>query len=284
MITILIPTDFSKNAWNAIRYAMDFFKSEDCTFYFLNTYTPPFYRIDYGLGGLAYSTIPDMGVDVSLAGLEQTVMVLKKEFRNSRHRFETLSAFNTLTGEITAICQRMKVDLIVMGTQGATGAKEIFLGSNTVHVIRKAEVAVMAIPVHYTYREIRSVLFPTDYLTHYKKNELRIMVDIVKKHEAKLTVLHVKEEYDMTAVQQENRKFLAAQCKHLQTNFEEMKGNLMPDAIHSYILEHDPDLLALMNRKHSFFERLLMKQHIDSIGFHAQIPFLIMPETVELSK
>ena len=73
MKNILIPTDFSKNAWNAISYAMQFLENEKCKIYFLHTYTPAFYRLDYALGGTMFSAIPDVKVDVALAGLEKDI-------------------------------------------------------------------------------------------------------------------------------------------------------------------------------------------------------------------
>ena len=78
MKKILLPTDFSDSAWNAITYAMDFFKNEVCTFYLLHAYTPAFYRMDYILGGPMFSAIPDAEVDISLAGLEKTLLRYKK--------------------------------------------------------------------------------------------------------------------------------------------------------------------------------------------------------------
>ncbi|HAT67935.1 MAG TPA: universal stress protein, partial [Flavobacteriaceae bacterium] len=39
MRKVLIPTDFSRNAWDAIAYAVDLFKNEPCEFYILNVYS-----------------------------------------------------------------------------------------------------------------------------------------------------------------------------------------------------------------------------------------------------
>ena len=39
MINILVPTDFSKNAWNAIEYALEYFKDSSCNFYLLHVTT-----------------------------------------------------------------------------------------------------------------------------------------------------------------------------------------------------------------------------------------------------
>lgn len=277
----LLPTDFSDNAWNAIVYALDFFKNEECTFHILHTYTPTFYRADYMIGGPIYSAIPDMGVDVAQAGLEKTLVDIELKFKNTKHNFKTLSAFNMLTDEVREVVERENIDLVVMGTQGATGTKEIFLGTHTVHVLRKSKIPVLVIPKGYIYQETKSILFPTDYATPYIKENLQCIMDVAKMHDAKLTILNVKDDYSLTDDQIANRKSLEVFFGALDYVFRQIKGKLMPDAIHEFIAQHNIDLLTMMNRKHSFLERLLTKPNVDSIGYHTKIPFLVIRDTWE---
>jgi nucleotide-binding universal stress UspA family protein len=51
----------------------------------------------------------------------------------------------------------------------------------------------------------------------------------------------------------------------------------MPDAVLEYTEAHPVDLLVMMNRKHSFLERLMLRQNIDRIGFQVQIPLMVVP-------
>ncbi len=282
MKTILIPTDFSDNAWHAISYAMNFFKDETCTFYFLHTYSPAFYRMDYVVGGPSFSAIPDVGVDISLMGLEKTVADVREIYDNPKHRYEVVSSFNTLTDEIRELVEKKDIDLVVMGTQGASGAKEVFLGSNTIFVIRKATVPVMAIPEKVKYHPVRNMLFPSDYLTRYAPGDLQPILQMARMHQARITLLHVMEENGLTMAQKEHKAHLERHLEELEYETVELEGKLMPDAVLEYIGEHPADLLVMMNRKHSFLERLLIRQNIDKIGFHVQIPFVVVPDSVEL--
>ena len=281
MRTILIPTDFSENAWHAISYAMNFFKDETCTFYFLHTYSPAFYRMDYVLGGPSFSAIPDVGVDISLMGLEKTVEDVKKTYSNPKHRFEVVSSFNTLTDEVSELVDSKGIDLVVMGTQGASGAKEVFLGSNTVFVIRKARTPIMAIPEKVKYHPVRNILFPSDYLAAYKPEDLQPVLQMARMHQARFTLLHVNEVNGLTEAQKDNKSHLELQLEELDYETVQLDGQLMPDVVLRYIEEHPVDLLVMMNRKHSFFERLLVRQNIDQIGFHVKIPFVVVPDTSE---
>ena len=284
MKTILIPTDFSANAWNTISFAMQFLKAERCTFYFLHTYTPAFYRMDYVLGGPEFSAIPDKGVDASISGLEKTLEAVKEQFGNPKHIYETVSAFNVLTDEINELIETKSIDLIIMGTQGVSGAKEIFLGTNTVHVIRKSTVPILVIPSGYKFKRIGKILFTADYLSKYHRNELYTAIAIAKMYNAEITVLHIKEEYDLTKAQEENKAYLGLCLAQIKYEFKEERGTFMPDAVIDYLEEHPYDLLVMMNRKHSFFERMLTRQNVDQIGFHVQLPFLVIPDTSKIAK
>ena len=281
MKNILLPTDFSNNAWNAICYALEFFKTEKCEFQILHTYTPTFYRMDYLMGGPTFSAIPDKGVDIAQAGLDKTLVDIKLKFNNPKHTFKTLSAFNTLTNEILELSETKDFDLIVMGTQGATGAKEIFLGTNTVHVIRKSKIPILVVPVGYEFKEINSIIFPTDYEQLYQDKDLKLLINLLNTHNAKLTILHVKEEYDLVDEQKVNKKALMDYFININPDFVEERGKLMPEAIRTYIEEHQSGLLVMMSRKHSFLERLTVKSNVDFIGYHTTIPFLVIPETSE---
>src|SRR6056297_12875 len=282
MKNILIPTDFSDNAWNAISYALQFFKNEKCKFYFLHTYTPIFYRMDYAMGGPAFSAIPDMEVDVALAGLEKTLKDVQEQFPNKNHSFEIVSAFNTLTDEVNELSEKKNIDLVVMGTQGATGAKQFFMGTSTVFVIRKAKVPVMAMPNNCKFKPFKKVLFTSDFLSPYKKTEVYDIIESAKIHGAEIIVFHIKEEYELSETQLANKGQLLKHLRNTPFKLVEVRGKLMPDAVLEYIEEHEIDLLAMMNRGHSFFENILIKQNIDQIGFHVHIPFLVVRDTAEI--
>ena len=284
MLKVLLPTDFSEIAWNAICYALEFLEVQVCSFYLLHTYTPAFYRMDYLVGGPSFSAIPDTGIDVSIAGLEKTMADIQTKYANPKHDFQTLSAFNLLTDEINQLAWEKDIDMVIMGTKGATGAKEIFLGTNTVYVIRKAKIPVLIIPENASFTPLDNILFPTDYWTRYKNEDLDVLVDTAKISKSEITVLHVKEEYELTDNQEDNKDHIAQCLADVPHQFEELKGALMPDAVMEYIDDQQFEFLVMMNRKHSFLERMLWKQNIDQIGFQVQVPFLVIPDTAKVSK
>ncbi len=278
MKKILLPTDFSKTAWNAITYALQLLKDDECTFYLLNAYTPTIYRVDYLVGGPAVSAIPDYGIDISLSGLEQAIEQIEEEYPNPKHHFEMISEFNTLTDEVDSVCREKGIDLIVMGTTGASGAEEIFLGSNTVHVIKKAKVPVLAVPEHYTYKPLEAIMFPTDYQKPFNIDDVEPLFQIASKFNATLHVVHSVES-GLSQQQIKNRNLLKDMLDAIPSKFQDVTNDYMPNLVHSYVARNDIDLVAMMNRKHTFLQRLFFKQNVDSVGYHCDVPFLVLPET-----
>ncbi len=96
MKTIILPTDFSKNAYNAITYALKLFKDEPCRFYLLNTYTPAIYESEYILHSPGQIGLGDIYQSLSMENLEDLKKKLEGEFKNPKHTFDTHSVFNLL--------------------------------------------------------------------------------------------------------------------------------------------------------------------------------------------
>lgn len=278
MKKILLPTDFSNNAQNALNYALNLFKNEPCKFYLLNTYTPIIYSYDYRMSAGGYlGEIADVVRENSLEKLEEIEKELNKNFKNQAHQFEVISSFNLLTDEIKDIVNKQKIDLIVMGTKGASGVKEVLFGSNTIHTIKKAECPVLAIPDGYLFEEPKEVLFPTDYKINYSKKQLDVIKTIVQYYTSTFHVLHVSQGLDLSEAQNKNKNKLESLLANVNKAFYNVGDNDIPEAINEFQKTTYVQLLMMVNNKHSFFENVFFKPVINQIGFHLKVPFLVIP-------
>ena len=277
MKKILLPTDFSENSVNAIRYAVQLFKDEKCTFYLLNTYTPTIYYIEYVPVESGYSSLSDAVKDRILNDLKAIVTKIKNEFKNPNHRFQNIAAFSTLIVKIKDIVKEKKIDYIVMGTKGATGAKEVLFGSNTVHVLKNAKCPVLAIPSNFKFEAPHEILFPSDYGINFREKQVQPIVDIATFYRGRVNVLNVSYGYELSEEQEKNRKKLETYFKDIAYVFHSVSNQDIPEAINNFQLKTRVNLLAMINNKHSFFENLFFKPTINQIGFHLNIPFLVIP-------
>lgn len=277
MKKIILPTDFSDNSWNAIKYALHYFKEDACHFYLLNTYTPIIYQVEYMEVGTAQFGLIDAMKETSKVGLKNIKSKIDKEFNNSKHSFTEISSFNTLTVEISEQTSNHGIDYIVMGTKGATGAIEILFGSNTMHVIKNAKCPVLAIPSDFSFEKPLEVLFPSDFEIKFQKAHIKPILHVANTYNSRVNVMNASFGYELSEYQESNKKKLEGYLKKTAYVFHSVSNRTVEDAIAKFQLKHRINLLIMINNKHSFFENLFFRSTINHIGFHLNIPFLVIP-------
>jgi nucleotide-binding universal stress UspA family protein len=277
MKRILLPTDFSDNALNAIRYALNLFKDEEVTFYLLNTFTPVSYHTGYLIENPTPYGMEDIAMINSKKDIEKTEEKIKEEFNNPKHSFVRLSAFNTLIGEIKEVVRNYNIDLIVMGTKGATGAKEVFIGTQTMYTIKKVNCPVIAVPSGFEYEDPRDVLFPTDYKFSINNKYLPLVKEICDKYICRLNILNAYYGVTLGNKQQEIKNALDEYFKDNAHIFHIAEGVDVLEAVEDFQKKYSINLLIMIHNQHSFFENLLFKPVINQVAYHTNIPFLVIP-------
>ncbi|WP_029038726.1 universal stress protein [Salinimicrobium xinjiangense] len=276
MKKILLPTDFSENAYNAIKYAVQLLEKEECEFYLLNTYTPVLYDNEYLVYSASQPTLTEIYSNKSMQGLERVLRRIKRNFKNEKHSFKKISSFNLLTDEIKDLVAEKEIDLVVMGTKGATGAQEILFGTHTVHAIKKTRCPLLAIPSEYEYKAPKQILFPTDYEAEIPKL-LKVMREIADLHASTIHILHVYFGVDLSPEQTNRKRALGRAFKNNAHHFYSITEKSVTRAIFDFQDENEVDMLAMINNKRSFFENLLFMPVVNEIGFNVKVPFLVMP-------
>ncbi|HKJ48878.1 MAG TPA: universal stress protein [Christiangramia sp.] len=275
MKNIILPTDFSENSINAIRYALNFFEDNKCTFYLLHTFTPAAYH-----SGLAFHNFTALELvhatrDVAVERIKELRDDLKAEFKNPKHRLKWVVDFNLLISKIRGLIKEKNIDFIIMGTQGATGAREIFLGTHTMYTIKKVNRPVLAVPSGYQYRKPREILFATNYKI-LREEELDFLDFFTRLHSSRLHLLNVYNE-DLDEQQRKNRKKLSDHLKDKKPVFHLTEGTDIPEAIEEFQKENNIDLIIMVHKKHSFFENILFKPVINELVYHTNTPFMVIP-------
>lgn len=280
MKKIILPTDFSDNSWNAIKYALHYFKETACHFYILNTYTPIIYQVEYMEVGTAQFGLIDSMKETSNEGLNNIRNKINLEFKNPKHSFTEISSFNTLIAEISEQTSNNGVDYVVMGTKGATGAAEILFGSNTMHVIKNAKCPVLAIPSGFSFEKPLEILFPSDYEIEFQKEHIQPIMHVANTFHSRVNIMNASFGYELSDYQESNKKKLEDFFKKTAHIFHSVSNQTVEDAIAKFQLKNRINLLIMINNKHSFFENLFFRSTINHIGFHLNIPFLVIPSRI----
>ncbi|MDM9630714.1 universal stress protein [Robiginitalea aurantiaca] len=273
---IAIPTDFSENALKATRFAMELFAGEECTFYLTHTYTPAFYRAEYLLHSPGQIGLGDFYQERVLKKLEKHKKMLL-QYADKKHEFMTHAAFNSLAEELNEMGKKEVLDLIVMGTQGATGAREVLFGTHAVQVLHKASCPVLVVPEGAEVSSMEHLLFPTDFKPDYEKLPLEALKFLLRKPGVFLHVLHAYTQADAKPERERGK----AQLTELLTSYtwemhETGEGDIV-GAINRFAEQTPVQLLILVRNEHTFLENLLVTPLIDQIGFYTRIPFMVIP-------
>ncbi len=276
---VLLPTDFSANAFNAIRYALQLYKHLPCDFYFLNVFTVNGYSIDNMMvpepGEVGFET----SRKASEEGFEKLMEVLDRTEQNPKHTYHTISTYNSLVYGIKHSIAQKDIDIVIMGTKGATGTKSVIFGTNAVAVMEEVtECPVLAIPSGYTFSSLKEIVFPTDYKTSFKRRTLNYLIEIAKLNAASIRILHIEEEANLSKTQESNKALLQSILQKVDHGFHTLSNIKVHSGIGAFIESRDSDMLAFINRKHRFFGSMLSKPLVKEVGYHSKIPILAINE------
>ncbi len=281
MKNILIPTDFSENSCNALRYAISMFWDQECSFHLLNTYTPAIAGSRFMAASFEENMMANSAAKYSKKGLDDLLIRVKKEFNNEKHHFKTISSFSLLVDEVLESITTHNIDLVIMGTTGATGMEEVFMGSNAVRVIKSVkDCPVLAIPQNFDFKKPTEIAFATDFTRFYTKSELRPLIELAELFDATVRIVHVQYQIKtLTELQQFNldmlRKYLG-DVEHYVHTVSEL--NSISKTLELFSKEMDIHLLAMLNYQHSYMEQLIREPVVKRVAFHTQIPLLVIPE------
>lgn len=271
---ILLPTDFSENAWSAVEYASKLFANEACNFYFMHASQPPSGRIS-----VTSDKLTRVMKENDMRELTALKDKAKKSFQDSNHKFNIILSQTDLLHAIETAISQHDIDLVVMGTKGTTKSEDIFFGSNTVDTIKKImSSAVLMIPDGFNFVKPARIAFPTDLNRSYGK-EIEYVKRLSALYNSKISVAHFSDDGLMSSTQQEQQKTLEAALEHLPHSFYSILDTGKKEhAIKEFIEDHDIDMLAMIHYNHSFLEYILNEPVITRIGFQSTIPFLVIPK------
>lgn len=277
---ILLPTDFSETSINAMEYAVQLFMHDDCTFHVLNTYLPVYQYTPtvYESFGMAVYDLGEIYKTKSENGVHTVIESLSRKFPQEKHCYVGRSSFNTLFTEMESIIEEHDIECIIMGTNGASGLKEVFIGSQTMNVIKRSKIPVLGIPIGCIFIQLKDILFTTNYETGSDHKGLSFFRDLSSSHNSKLIFLHIQDTIIPLDDNQEQNKYELENFFKGEVQFNDFSAPMnVLEAIKTFESKHDIDLLVMVHNKHNFFENLLFSPVVQNIAFHSKVPFLILP-------
>jgi nucleotide-binding universal stress UspA family protein len=276
MKTILIPTDFSANANNALEYAAEISHHAGASLHLLHVYTPIVSRSNI-ISALITDEVEDAKKE-ALDKLQVFRTTLESEYPGIS--CQTSVSVGEAVEEILVATKSINADLIIMGTLGASNLARTLFGSNTAAVIEKSVCPVLCVPAGSTFQVPKRILFATNFSYDDIQGVIKL-VSIAKPFKSEIMVGHVDtstEEDGEDGEEASMQKFVKE--VELATNYPKFTQKIVSDhnvsmGLDLIIQESEVDLVALSTHKRNFFEKFYNPSLTKKISLYSNIPILV---------
>lgn len=273
MAHVLIPTDLSDNALNAAVYAVNLFGTEGNTFSVLHTFVAP----TPGEGSIGDELQAELA-KISEEGLAQFIAELNEALPDHVAEFRSIIEYGSLTAVLSLAEQSTGApDVVVMGTQGTTGADRILLGSNTAAAIQRLRTPVLAIPEKALYHPPKRIVLADDG-GRVDKTTLKLLLDIARWSHAEVKIVHVVPEGNNPEEDLSGSGYdvLLGAIPH---SFHSVSGDNVMVALNDLADQSDADLVVVIHRHRGAFEQLFHHSVTTRMAMHTHIPMLVLQQS-----
>lgn len=274
-MTVLLPTDFSDNAKNAILYALELYSNEEVNFILMNAFHPTHDDMANSITG---GSLNDLLSEASEKQLQDLITEIKnKHHYNKNHSFSYKSAYGSLVEIIKTFVDKHPIDLIVMGAKGMSAVEKIVFGSNTYAVIKEVDCPALVIPDKVTFSPIKNIAIATDFEPLKNSGVFKVLQAIVNSYNTEVSMFMVTEE--MKTIGDTEKNFANSVANVI--GIENLAANYFKheDVIYgtkTYVQQHNINMLALVNRRRNFLQDLFHISFTKQISFHAEVPLLVL--------
>lgn len=262
MNKILVPVDFSDTSMSALFYAIELFGRSALEITILHT---------YGIDSSAFHMKSMDRILEEDAQREMDALIKRVQEKEPEIVLKSKIMKGHAVSTITSLGNSGAYDFVVMGTKGASGLKEVFIGSVAGGVISKTSAPVVVVPANYVYRPIEEIVFAVGDNPISEEAVVEPLRKIAKMHRCKVNVLHIAEEK-------------TPNVEKLQTHIEDLNpsvtyafgtGNINQH-LSDYLMKDDAGLLCLVRGNKGFLSRLLNESVTLKQTFSSPVPLLIL--------
>lgn len=273
MKNVILPTDFSDNAWKAMSYAAQLFHNVPCNFILLNTFSIPHSYAEVGV----MPNVEPVRED-SESGLQKLLVQFKELDHADNSTFRTVAKFASLVDAVSEIEDESDGDCtVVMGTKGANGLGETFLGTMTSHILNNVKSPVICVPNAAELSAPKHLMLALDSEGVDKMDDILLLVDIANQHQAEVKVVNVPVgEEEILGEDSAEQYIVDHYLKKIPHSFHTLQGNYKEDLLTQFAERNKVDLIALIRRDKGFWKNLFHQSLTKSMTFYCDMPLLIL--------
>lgn len=274
---ILTPTDFSALSKVAVQYAIrlaEKLNAEVILLAVVNTNS-------YAHTSINWKKLEDEMITIAQQDANQLIAEIKAEMGDSvKVSYENILGF-PVEDMIENFVVNNDIDMIVMGTKGATGVKKVLMGSNAAAIIDNSSVPVIAVPGETSFTAIRKIVYSSDLVN--ASEEIQTLAMFADLFDAEIQVLHVLPTDSAKQIDVEKTlSELIRTAKYEKISFHILKNDHIAEEVDAFVVHHKADMLAMFTHKLDFYEKLFGRSVTRQMAFHAHVPLLTFNKTLLL--
>ncbi len=279
MKTILVPSDFSKNATVALRYAIQLCKvmKTDLVVFHCAHVSP------YIIAAVSASEIEmkQLIEDDEIYKMEKLLVQVKMAYKflgikKVPATTKMVVDSNPLVVDnILDVAAKYHADLIVMGTHGATGLNRYFFGSNTANLISRSGLPVLAIPEKYQYKEIKNFVFSSD--LENPEKELNELIPFAKALNSTIDILYLDYGLDIRQEHVKNAESIIRKNNYKKIKLVKQSATIefsLISQLKKYLSKHKYQWLVMFTKDRNFWDKLLFGGKTEYMAYSLKIPLL----------
>jgi Universal stress protein UspA and related nucleotide-binding proteins len=276
MKTFLVPVDFSETSKNAALYAANFAAT-----------IPGAEIILYNVYGKTYFPIGDKDENSrrnvamnELENLKTSIESLKTGVAGAAKPDITyLAEEGSFISTLEKLVSLNKFDLIVMGITGSSRLTQIFMGTNTLHMIRHGETPVLIVPPEAKYTGIKKVLFTSDFKNVKRTTPFDELTDILNIVNPALHIVNVDNEHyiELTEEYKKERAVLEKKLSAFNPEFSFLRNFDFLDGINLFLETNEIDAIITVPKKHGFLSQLFQTSNTKKLAYHSHVPIFALP-------
>lgn len=271
MKKILVPTDFSDAARNAMKYAVNLY-GKSCHYVLINSYEEP------GSATAPMISLREILHEASEDSLKEETKFMTEQFALNPANISSVSVYGDPSSAVNFFAEKNDVELIVMGTTGATGMKGVMFGSVAAGVMQHSKVAALIVPDRFKFHTLKKMLFAADLEPMSGVQLPDVFITIAKQSKAEITVLTVKKSgKDIDEERAERGYDIHVQLQPFEHSFEVINSDDVEKAIIDFAHHTKQDLVVTMPRKGSWLMHLFNPSISKKLAEHLDLPILALP-------
>jgi nucleotide-binding universal stress UspA family protein len=268
MKKILVPCDFSEPSLEAFQFAMDVAARSGGKVIVLKVIDLPIVPYGASIDMPIYNYSPSLLKDLELDAKKSYEKMFKK-FGKGANNITFAVEHGPTSAMIRDYIEDKKIDLVVMGTHGATGAREFFVGSNTEKIVRFSKVPVFAIRKAPKLSSIKNIVFPTS--LELKQTEfIKRLKSLQEFFGATLHVLYLNTPFNF--IREADLKDYANHFKFTKCTLNIRNDRYETDGIISFVKEIKADMLAMATHGRKGLSHLIYGSLTEDVVNHIECP------------